>query len=214
MLTRMFLILSLLIGLEAASTFADTTADYYDIKRSPFSADIAYKAGDLLTVLVEEGATTTETGNINKKKTDSNSFSLTKLFLPSFSVEEGFTATETTGTAPGASLDTALDYKAELSNGSSHNFTTTIQAEIVEDLGGGQFFIRGSRQVNIHGETKRIFISGRARAKDIISDPENVSLDNTIASNKLADAVIEIQSKGVADLEPGLASRVLHFIFH
>ena len=58
----------------------------------------------------------------------------------------------------------------------------------------------------VHGSPKKLFISGIIRKKDI-------GEDNTIMSDYMADAIIEIDGKEVSDLQPGWLYKVIDTIF-
>lgn len=66
---------------------------------------------------------------------------------------------------------------------------TQLSARIVEILPSGIFRIEGEQNLVINGENQKVKISGVVRAED-------VSKDNTILSNRIADAQIEILGDG------------------
>lgn len=69
---------------------------------------------------------------------------------------------------------------------------TQLSTRIVEVLPNGLFRISGEQNLVVNGENQRVVISGVVRAED-------VNKDNTLLSNRIADASIEIAGDGVID---------------
>lgn len=69
---------------------------------------------------------------------------------------------------------------------------TQLSTRIEEVLPNGLLRIVGEQNLVVNGETQRIVIRGIVRAEDI-------NKDNTLLSNRIADAKIEIAGDGVID---------------
>ncbi len=67
--------------------------------------------------------------------------------------------------------------------------TTTLSAVITEVLPNGMFKLKGEHNLVVNEENQKILINGYARLIDI-------SKDNTLLSNRIANANIEIQGTG------------------
>lgn len=179
----------------------------YDLSEPPFAADIARRPGDILTIIVEEKATTTNDGTRNLNKKDEQEWELGKVFFPNFSFSTGLDDIAGTGTAAGYENESELKYTANAKNTSTHEFETEFQARIIEEVNEGQFYITGHRMVQINGKNTTLFISGVVRERDIQDN-------NTVKSSLIADAVIEIDSQAAdSDLNPSIISQVLQLVF-
>ena len=179
----------------------------YQIDISPFATFIANKPGDVLTLVIEESAETKDGGELKLEKGSDAKFTLSKVFFPYFKPNIGFDDTMATGDEPGVNFSSESTAENNAENSSSHNFMTTVQIRLIEEVGEGQFFVKGHKLVTLNGKDKNIFVSGIIRQKDI-------SPDNTIKSDQLADAVLEIDSKLVTkELKPSILTKIFNFIF-
>ncbi len=201
---------SLLLSIALIASGSHATAQMgklYKLSASPYASNIAHKAGDLLSVIVEESATTTDQGNRKLEKEDDLTFSLKKFFFPHFKPNVGFDDTISSGTEPGFDLNAKREYEAKSESDSKHSFMTTLQVRIIEEVTNGQFLVQGKRDVNINGKNRTIYVSGVIRSDDI-------DHANQIKSHLIADAVVEIDGDIVSeDLEPGMMSNILSKIF-
>lgn len=69
---------------------------------------------------------------------------------------------------------------------------TQLSTRITEILPNGLFRIAGEQNLVVNGENQKVVLSGVVRAEDI-------SKDNTLLSNRIAEASIEIAGDGVID---------------
>jgi flagellar L-ring protein precursor FlgH len=79
-----------------------------------------------------------------------------------------------------------------------------ITARVVEVLPNGNLNIEGKRRLAVNAEDQYIVISGTVR-------PEDITSDNVISSQYIADAKIVYTGKGVVDdkMRPGWLTRVV-----
>jgi len=142
-----------------------------------------YKAsvvGDLITIVVSQGLTSTNTGDVSTGRT--------------YSANSGITALP--GRASVANVSNLLGLQsAETLAGkgqadSSHTLTTTLAGRVVAVLAGGNLVIEAERVINMNNEKQTITLRGLARRGDI-------GPDNSIASNAIGDLELEIKGKGV-----------------
>ncbi|SCA62603.1 hypothetical protein SCG7109_AB_00580 [Chlamydiales bacterium SCGC AG-110-M15] len=206
-------IVAILIGSQAFGQMGKL----YELTSSPYVPNIASKPGDILTVIVSETSQANETGSRELTREDSKKFNLKEFFLPYFKINNGFDDTKSTGDTPVVEFETADEFEADSTNASQHSFETRFQVRIVEQVGEDQLVIRGQRLLNLNGKRKNIFVSGVIRRDDISSsfdsDPSK-NFFNTIRSELIADAVIEVEGETFTkDLEPGVVSKVLSYIF-
>jgi flagellar L-ring protein precursor FlgH len=84
----------------------------------------------------------------------------------------------------------------------------TLSARIVAVYDNGNLLIEGNKEVEVNSEKEILRVSGIVR-------PEDISSDNTVLSEKIADA--RIQYSGTGDLHqasrPGLLARFFNWIF-
>jgi len=85
--------------------------------------------------------------------------------------------------------------------------TGQITARVVKVLDNGNMVVEGRRQVIVNGETEIITLSGVVR-------PEDITSNNTVFSNQLADAEIQMVGRGVVTeaQNPGIIYRFLDWI--
>ena len=179
----------------------------YQLDQSPFATYIAQKVGDILTVIVNEKAKTTDDGGSSIDKKDNIAATLNDFFIPGFKISEGFTKTKGDGDSPKVSLSSSTNFEASAENSSEHKFTTELQVRIIEKVRDGEFVIRGQRLININGKDKNIYISGVIRQRDITAA-------NTIESQKIADATIEIDGEFFhKEVRPSIFTRIFNYVF-
>jgi flagellar L-ring protein precursor FlgH len=107
-------------------------------------------------------------------------------------------------------------YKASMSNnfdGSGEttragNLTATLTCMVVRVLSNGNLLIQGDKDVQVNHETQYIRLYGIIRPQDIESD-------NSIYSDKIADARIIYSGRGVVSDKQisGWATRILDWIW-
>jgi flagellar L-ring protein FlgH len=104
-----------------------------------------------------------------------------------------------------ASSDNKFDGNADYD--SSRSMTDLITVTVQDVLPNGNLIVLGQRQRDVAGDRQIIQISGIIR-------PDDVSFENTVSSEKVADFHIVIQSKGQeSDMtNPGWFGRLLNWI--
>jgi flagellar L-ring protein precursor FlgH len=82
--------------------------------------------------------------------------------------------------------------------------SATITCEVIQVLANGNLKIWGWKEVRVNRETQYVVLQGIVRPRDI-------QMDNTVTSDLVAQAQIEITGRGViADREgPGIGTRIL-----
>lgn len=182
-------------------------SDLYDVEASPFHTFIAKKTGDIVTIVIWEKAETTDDAQTELTRENDAAFDFTKIFFPPVDIAKGLTRTNGEGDPPGFSMESESGFKAKGKNKARHLFKATIEARLIEEVVDGQFVVRGHRMVNINGKQKKIFVSGVIRQRDITPF-------NTVDSDKIVDAVIEIEGQvGKDDTQPGPIMRLMNLIF-
>ena len=149
-------------------------------RMASLSAD--YKAmttGDLITVVVVQGVTSSNAGAVGTART--------------FNTSSGIDSVPVVGVGAAQSLlglhsaDT-LSGKSQASSATS--LTTTLAGRVVAVLPSGNLVIEAERVINMNHEKQTIVLRGIVRRGDI-------GPNNTVASNTIGDLELEIKGKGV-----------------
>ncbi|MCA9784589.1 MAG: flagellar basal body L-ring protein FlgH [Candidatus Cloacimonetes bacterium] len=168
------LLLSLL-----CSTVAVSASRAPFLAGSLFADDRSLEVGQVLTVVIVESGSGSNSASINTKREDGLSIGASGAggpltFMPSIS-----------GTSAGSN-----EHKSKGTNARSSSLNGTITVEIVSIEPNGLLVIEGQRVVELDGEEQITEISGRVR-------PADVAADNTVYSYLVADAVIRYSGRGL-----------------
>lgn len=155
-----------------------------------FGDDKAVAVGDIITVTINETATSSQSATTNTAKdTTLNMQAPSILGLPSSLGVKNFLGM-------GTQFDPTVN--ASVSNSSQGNgivtrngtLTGTISAIITEILPSGNFRIEGRRSVTVNKEEQIMVLRGIIR-------PQDIGFDNIISSVWIADASISLTGEGV-----------------
>jgi len=183
---RIFLLISTVVFISNSLSGQSFNSEYH----SMYSDIKAHKVGDIITILIVENANA-----INESKIDNSSQSnvgtqgsvdgnLTK-FLPVF----------------GAKSALFQSHKGSADARQQNKLTGKISATIVEN-NDGMLKIKGSRFLDVNGETNIMKVEGLVRLRDI-------NADNTVYSYNIADAKISYKKSGLVNkiAKPGSFQR-------
>lgn len=147
----------------------------------------ARRVGDLITVLIDENATTTLGADTSTSREGNAAFGITSLL-----------GLETSIPAPNPNMGGAIEVAG--SSSSSHEgagqtsregkLAATITCQVQEVLPNGNLRIRGTKEVRVNRETQYLTLEGIVRPRDI-------HLDNTVRSDVIAEARVEFTGAGV-----------------
>ncbi len=153
-----------------------------------YSSQRAWKVGDLLTVIIDESSNFGKTDNFATEKSTASvqtptildgrngstiSQNLSQIAIPGYNVQ--------------GSTSSKIDGKGSADSATTFNTTFTVRVVDIHD--NGVLVINGQRKVRLRNELVDMIISGMIRRRDIQSD-------NTIMSNKIADAHISYEFGG------------------
>jgi flagellar L-ring protein precursor FlgH len=163
----------------------------------------ARRIGDLLTVqIVEEATAESEASteldrNSDFEATLNSGISLQNIvarpiinILRFFGFTDQRTTSEPSGELNIVDAETTTKFEGEGTSDREATFTTTIACLVTDVSGAGLLRIEGERQLRINNETQIIHLSGFVR-------PEDINLDNTIASTQVASADIQYTGVGM-----------------
>lgn len=136
--------------------------------------------GDILTVVLEENTVSRKSSNVDINK-DSET-----------TIADGTALGNAIG-AHGLSLDASLsaerEFKGEADAAQSNNLIGDVAVSVVEIWPNGTLVVRGEKWITLNRGDEFIRISGLVR-------PEDVRADNTVLSNKVANARITYAGTG------------------
>jgi flagellar L-ring protein precursor FlgH len=149
-------------------------------RMASLSAD--YKAmttGDLITVVVVQGVTSSNAGAIGAART--------------FNTSSGIDSVPVVGVGAAQSLlglHSAENLSGKSQASSATSLTTTLAGRVVAVLPSGNLVVEAERIINMNHEKQTIVLRGIVRRGDI-------GPNNTVASNTIGDLELEIKGKGV-----------------
>lgn len=191
--------LSLAFGLASlGAALADGLPRNYSL----YTDKKAMQVEDVITVLIMEDAKAT-----NDAKTSTNKAQDASVDIQPGSLSWGGVPTEYT---PSVGFGGGVKQKYDGSGRTSRNgeVKATVSARIVAVYDNGNLLIEGNKEVEINSEKEILRVSGIVR-------PEDISPDNTIMSEKIADSRIQYTGQGDTHQasRPGLLARFFNWIF-
>jgi flagellar L-ring protein precursor FlgH len=161
----------------------------YDIRL--FEDNKAMRVGDVLTIKLQELTQAKKADDLNAKKDNSVLASAPMIFGVPTSVE--------------TEIKTVKDFKGQGAANQSNSLKGDISVTVVELLPNGNLKVRGEKRVTLNQGDEYIRLSGIVR-------PVDIDQDNTISSDKVADATIMYIGNGaMADASKmGWLSRIIY----
>jgi flagellar L-ring protein precursor FlgH len=171
-------------------------------ERGMFADKTAHRIGDIVTIVVQETSTLT---NSLRTKTDKTSTSgvegvasnLVNQFLgnlPSkiFSkqIQKNVPAGVTIPTAPSLPVSGSNSYTGGGDITNSQTVATRAAVQVIDILPNGNLVIEGIRQISFSKERQYASLRGVIR-------PYDIQPDNTVISSNIADARIDVVAEGV-----------------
>lgn len=169
------------------------------------SAKKARYVNDIVTIIVSETAVGGNKASTNTSRDTSTSAEITSLLGIENSII-GHNANMGGIIGVGGTSSNSLKGTGDTSRSSS--LSASISARVLRVLDNGNLLIEGKRQLTVNAEDQYIIISGIVR-------PEDVTADNTVASQYIADARILYTGNGVLNdkLRPGWLTRVVDWVW-
>lgn len=160
---------------------------------SAFTDRKASQVGDILTIIINESATT------SMSKDSSNS----KSGKQSLSAGTGVFHFLAAATASGSD-----SYKANGSTSNTNKANGTVTVTVTEVRANGNLVVEGTQSIWNNNNEHKITLKGVIRSDDIM-------YDNTISSNKVADATLKFDGKGPinAKQRQGILTQIFNILF-
>lgn len=149
------------------------------------------KVGDLITVLIYESSQASQSSGTTTAVENSVGLQAT----------DGFTDIA-------GSIGASGNYDGSGKTVRSEEIKASVSVQIANIRANGDLEIAGSQMIRLNSESRIINISGVIR-------PEDVSPNNTVASARIGESVIEFYGDGVLTSaeKPGMLTRVWNWIF-
>lgn len=179
------------------SLFTPNSAEFlYDDNR-------AKNVGDIVKVVVSEVSNAEHKSETKTDRESNINFGITSISPASNLI---YDVLEKTGMNEGASVESnnTNDFEGTGETTQESTFTATVSARVVRMLPGRVMQVEGARRIRVNNETQILIVRGLVRQRDIAAD-------NSVDSNSLAEAQIEVYGEGVlADKQrPGWMTRIL-----
>jgi flagellar L-ring protein precursor FlgH len=156
--------------------------------------------GDIITVLVDESASGKNSANTKTVKNTSHTAGIAGMTqaLPDKRILAKYELGGSSTSQLAGSGDTSRDGRLQ----------AVVTACVTEVFANGNLFIQGKRLLTVNEEEQYIIISGIVR-------PDDVSDDNVVLSQHMADARIIYAGKGVIHdkMHPGWMTRILDWVW-
>jgi flagellar L-ring protein precursor FlgH len=147
--------------------------------RGAIADHTALDVGDIVTVIVSEGQTIQDDGKMELSKDSSLESALEVFDLK----PNAFS------TLPALKYSTGRSIEGETKYSQKGKFETRLSAVVLDVRPNGALLIEGRRTIHLDGDVKEIRVRGLVR-------PVDVAADNTVPSDRIADADVLYDSDG------------------
>jgi len=176
-----------------------------ETSRNSFFQDLrARNVGDTVTVVISEKTSATKQATTSTSRATSNDIAIKKfLGMPlKFGMSDFLGQGQPFKPELASNYDSAFDGAGTTKR--SGQFNASLTARVVEVLLNGNLVIEGKKDTILNNEHQYLVLSGIIR-------PEDLSVDNRVDSNLIADARIEYSGRGVIadEQRPGWMIRIL-----
>ena len=184
--------LALMFGLTAFST-SEARSLWRDNPHSMYADKKARNVGDILTIVISESTTQSAT----KSRTNSKSAEL--------NLDAGVGIFRFLKAASAGGSDS---FEADGSASDTNRYSGRITVTVVDVLPNDNMVIEGTQSIWQNRDEHKITLRGIIRRDDVL-------MDNTVPSYKVADATIKFDGKGPlnAKQRQGILTQVFNFLF-
>lgn len=178
---------------EAQSLFGSGGASQSESMFQDRRAQRAQRIGDILTVLIIESTSASNTAVVDTEKDATINWTIPGgLKIPGFGL---------LGTATSV-------FEGEGTTTRQQTITARVSVTVVDVRPNGDLVVEGSRVIDINGESEIIYLSGAI-------NPFIIPANNTIESYRMADLQVSYKGKGVISqgTRPGFFIRFLNWVF-
>ncbi len=162
-----------------------------DTSKPMFADKRATSAGDILTILVQE-STTAAKDNKSATSKDNGVDASVSTFLYGAGTGGAAALLSKGGTMPALKYSAKNTFAGSGSVNNSQKIVASVAVKVLDVLPNKNLVIEGRRETSFSGEHQVVILHGVVRSED-------VSAANTVFSYNIADAKVEINSKGSID---------------
>lgn len=172
-------------------------------QKNPYLSRTAKNVGDILTIVVSETSSANYTVSTTASKQDDNS--VAKAVLPFVSALKIPLLDQLLGGLTTGAQSSNAGNGATTQSG---KFTARVTVMVKQVLPNGNMVIEGTRMIKVNREEQQITFTGIVREDDVLAD-------NTVLSEKVAEAKITNLGKGLAAdrQRRGIITRILDWLF-
>ena len=153
----------------------------------------AMKVNDIVTIVIDEKAKSSTTGQKQLSKSDTSSLGGATFASAGTNTAINAHVNNLNGIlGTGFSSTTSSQFKGQGSATKDASFSTTVSARVVKVLENGNIFVSGRREILIDDQKQIIQVSGVIR-------PYDIDQYNRINSNQMSDAKILYKTEGDID---------------
>ncbi len=153
----------------------------------------ARRTGDLITVLVNESASTSIGAATDLSRQSEAEAGITALLGAETAI---LNANAAMGGKIGIGGSSGTSTSGDGKTSRTGALTAVVTCHVVEVLNNGNLRIRGTKEVRVNRETQYLTLEGVIRPRDI-------RLDNTVQSNLIAEARVEFTGEGAIASQQG-----------
>lgn len=200
---RIFMMLIALFILSTQFSMARSLWTEGSQMNSLFTGANASKVGDIITIVVQENNTATDIADGEAERSHEFNGIFSVIFNNRFMAK-----VFGQGQAPQLQFTSSNNFEGETEVGRESTFATQIAATIVKVDEAGNYLIEARKTLRVGEEQKIIVLSGKIR-------PQDISVDNTVNSQQVADAEISYLGNGTLTkmANPTFIQRLFNFIF-
>ena len=156
-----------------------------------FADKRASSPGDILTILVQESTSAAKDNKSATSKDNSVDASIST-FLYGAGASGASAILSKGGQMPALKYDAKNSFAGSGSVNNSQKIVASVAVKVLDVLPNKNLVIEGRRETSFSGEHQVVILHGIVRAED-------VAANNTVFSYNIADAKVEINSKGQID---------------
>ena len=207
-MTRPSILLFAAVLLFGGASWGDSLFSTQAASRGTLISDdkMRFEVGDLVTVLVRETIDAQTESELETEKESSIEATSPETANP-FLVGGGGLIDLKPGELPNWSIGIENEHEAEGTTLRRNRLTTTVSCVVTRVFPNGNIELEGQKRVTVNREDTFLVVSGIARARD-------VTAENVVSSNQLANAVIELKGEGPLwnNQRRGILTRLLDWI--
>ncbi len=150
--------------------------------------------GDIITVTLDEKTNASKSANADLSKSNDSSMDPLEVGGQELKIDGKYNFSY--------NLTNSNNFTGDASAKQSNSISGYITVEVIEVLANGNLVIRGEKWLTLNTGDEYIRLSGTIR-------PDDISFDNTIASNRVSNARIQYSGTGTQEdmQEPGFLAR-------